>query len=180
MKTTALRLSKHPVFEVRKCSVPVIPSDHCSSPRTHSSVYFSGILSGHRASSEHTQITVPLPNTLISPCLSKHIQITVPLNQYTQIITACSVPHTLIKSLFTPEHSHTSVNFSKHYNKTEVPPTLTQNAESLPIRTYAHLCRRFSVRTLSNSPELSASRTLPSAYYYTAEKNVYSCRCWDH
>ena len=159
MKTTALRLSKHPVFEVRKCSVPVIPSDHCSSPRTHSSVYFSGILSGHRASSEHTQITVPLPNTLISPCLSQHIQITVPLISILRSSLHVQFPDTLIKSLFTPEHSHTTVNFSKHCNKTEVPPTLTQNAASLPIRTYAHLCRRFSVRTLSNSPELSASRT---------------------
>ena len=120
--------------------------------------------------SQNTLIGVLLRNTLRSPCLfrthsdhrasSEHTHITVPFqthsdhsasHQYTQIITACSVPHTLIKSLFTPEHSHTTVNFSKHYNKTEVPPTLTQNAESLPIRTYAHLCRRFSVRTLSQS-----------------------------
>ena len=125
--------------------------------------------SDHRASSQHTQVTVPLPNTLRSPCLflthsdhrasSQHIQITVPLISTLRSSLHVQLPDTLIKSLFTPEHSHITVNSSKHYNKTEAPPTLTKNAASLPIRTYALLCGRFSVRTLSNSPELSASRT---------------------
>ena len=127
MKTTALRLSKHPVFEVRKCSVPVIPSDHCSSPRTHSSVYFSGILSGHRASSEHTQITVPLPNTLISPCLSKHIQITVPLMSILRsslhvqfpilLSNHCSPPNILIPLLIFP-NTITKLKFPQHSPRT--------------------------------------------------------------
>ena len=119
--------------------------------------------------SPNTLISVLLRNTFRSPCLfpthsdhrasSQHIQITVPLISTLRSSLHVQLPDTLIKSLFTPEHSHITVNSSKHYNKTEAPPTLTKNAASLPIRTYALLCGRFSVRTLSNSPELSASRT---------------------
>lgn len=173
MKTTALRLSKHPVFEVRKCSVPVIPSDHRSSPRTHSSVYFS----------KYSQVTVPLPNTLRSPCLFRtHSYHRAFPNTFRSpclssvysdhhcmfssrifSLNHCSPPNTLIPLLILP-NTITKLKFPQHSPRT----LRLSRSEHTHIYAEDSLSGRFPILQ-SSQPVVP----LPNAYYYTAEKNVY-------
>ena len=120
--------------------------------------------SDHRASSQHTQVTVPLPNTFRLPCLSSvHSDHHCMFSSRILSSNHCSPPNTLISLLILP-NTITKLKLPQHS-----PRTLRLSRSE-----HTHFYAEDSLS--GRCPILQSSQPvvpLPSAYYYTAEKNVH-------